>query len=41
MAGNAYMNIAKRIAGEEVELLDIENDDEGKLSKIFKLIFGK
>ncbi|MDR7870273.1 MAG: septum site-determining protein MinD [Tissierellaceae bacterium] len=41
LAGNAYMNIAKRIAGEEVELLDIENNDEGKFSKILKLIFGK
>ncbi len=41
IAGNAYMNIAKRIIGEEVEFLDIENDNEGKLSKIFKLIFGK
>lgn len=41
LAGNAYMNIAKRITGEEVELLDIENNEEGKFSKIIKLIFGK
>lgn len=41
LAGNAYMNIAKRIIGEEVELLDIENSDEGKFSKILKMIFGK
>jgi septum site-determining protein MinD len=41
LAGNAYMNIAKRITGEEVEFLDIENENEGKFSKILKLIFGK
>ena len=41
LAGKAYMNIAKRILGEEIELLDIEDDNEGKISKIFKLIFGK
>lgn len=41
LAGNAYMNIAKRIIGEEVELLDIENTDEGKFSKILKMLFGK
>lgn len=41
LAGNAYMNIAKRLMGEEIELLDIEGDEEGRFSKIFKLIFGK
>ena len=41
LAGNAYMNIAKRITGEEVELLDIENSEEGKFSKILKMLFGK
>ena len=41
LAGNAYMNISKRITGEEVALLDIENSDEGKFSKIIKMIFGK
>ncbi|NLY44880.1 MAG: septum site-determining protein MinD [Tissierella sp.] len=40
-AGNAYMNIAKRIIGEEVELLDIESSEEGKFSKILKMLFGK
>ncbi len=41
LAGKAYMNIAKRITGEEVELLDLENNEEGKFSKILKLLFGK
>jgi septum site-determining protein MinD len=40
-AGQAYRNIAKRVTGEEVELLNLEADDEGKLSKIIKLLFGK
>lgn len=41
LAGNAYMNIAKRLTGEEIELLDIENVEEGKFSKILKMLFGK
>lgn len=41
LAGKAYRNITKRIIGEEVELLDLDVSDEGKLSKILKLIFGK
>ena len=41
LAGKAYINITKRIMGEEVELLDLENNDEGKFSKIIKLLFGK
>ncbi len=41
LAGNAYMNIAKRLIGEEVELLDIESTEEGKFSKILKMLFGK
>lgn len=41
LAGQAYMNITKRIMGEEVELLDLEADDESKFSKVIKLIFGK
>ena len=41
LAGNAYMNIAKRLIGEEVELLDIESSEEGKFSKILKMLFGK
>jgi septum site-determining protein MinD len=40
-AGQAYRNIAKRVIGEEVELLNLEADDEGKFSKIIKLLFGK
>ena len=41
LAGKAYRNIVRRITGEEVELLNLEAHDESKLSKIFKLIFGK
>lgn len=41
LAGKAYMNIAKRITGEEVDLLDLETDNESKFSKIVKLLFGK
>lgn len=41
LAGKAYRNITKRIIGEEVELLDLDISDEGKFSKILKLIFGK
>lgn len=41
MAGKAYRNITKRITGEEVELLDLEANEEGKISKILKLLFGK
>jgi len=40
-AGQAYRNITKRIVGEEVALLDLDANQEGKLSKILKLIFGK
>lgn len=40
-SGQAYRNITKRITGEEVELLNLDADEEGKLSKILKLIFGK
>ncbi|HEY4544452.1 MAG TPA: septum site-determining protein MinD [Tissierellaceae bacterium] len=40
-AGKAYNNIARRITGEEVELLDLEEDKEGKLSKILKVLFNK
>lgn len=40
-AGHAYRNITKRITGEEVELLNLEVDDESKLSKILRLLFGK
>lgn len=41
LAGQAYKNITKRIIGEEVELLNLDSNDESKLSKILKLIFGK
>lgn len=41
LAGKAYKNITRRIIGEEVEYLDLDVSDEGKLSKILKLIFGK
>ncbi|HLR21976.1 MAG TPA: septum site-determining protein MinD [Tissierellaceae bacterium] len=41
LAGKAYMNITKRVIGEEVELLDLEYDEEGRFSKILKILFGK
>ena len=41
LAGNAYMNISRRIIGEEVELLDLDNNGEGKFTKILKLLFSK
>jgi len=37
----AFRNITRRIAGEEVELLDLDINEEGKFSKILKLLFGK
>lgn len=41
LAGKAYINIANRIEGEEVELLNLEEDGENKFNKILKLLFGK
>ncbi len=41
LAGKAYRNIAKRIMGEEVELLNLEADEENRFSKILKLLFNK
>ncbi|MCK9443901.1 MAG: septum site-determining protein MinD [Tissierellaceae bacterium] len=41
LSGRAFNNIAKRITGEEVELLNLDDNQEGKLSKVFKLLFGK
>lgn len=41
LSGQAYRNITKRIIGEEVPLLSLEANDEGKFSKILKLLFGK
>lgn len=40
-SGKAYRNITRRIMGEEVELLDLNIDEEGKFTKIIKLLFGK
>ena len=39
MAGRAYRNITRRILGEKISLLDIEND--GKFSARFKKLFGR
>lgn len=39
MSSKAFRNICKRITGEEVELLDLE-EGEGKLSKLIKLLFS-
>lgn len=41
LAGQAYMNITKRILGEEVGLLNLESNEEGRFNKILKLLFGK
>lgn len=41
LSGKAYRNIAQRIMGEEVELLDLAIGEEGKFTKIMKLLFGK
>lgn len=41
LSGRAFNNIAKRITGEEVDLLNLDDNQEGKLSKVFKLLFGK
>lgn len=41
LSGKAYRNITKRITGEEIEFLDLDANEEGKISKILKLIFGK
>jgi len=40
LSGKAFRNISKRILGEEVELMNLEIED-GKLTKIFKILFGK
>lgn len=40
-AGKAFRNISKRIEGEEVELLNLEENQEGKFSRILKLLFSK
>lgn len=41
LAGKAYMNIAKRLIGEEIPLLDLDVGEKSKFSKIMKLLFGK
>ena len=41
LSAKAFRNITRRLSGDEVELLNLDVDEEGKLSKIFKLIFGK
>ena len=40
LSAKAFKNICKRIIGEEVELLNLENG-EGKFSKLIKLLFSK
>ena len=41
LSGKAYRNITRRLIGEEIELLNLDVNQEGKVSKILKLIFGK
>jgi septum site-determining protein MinD len=43
LAGQAYMNVAKRIMGEDVEFLDLEKDNSfmGKVKDFFSHLVGK
>lgn len=41
LSGKAFRNITRRITGEEIELLNLDTNQEGKVSKILKLLFGK
>ena len=41
LSGKAYRNISRRINGEEVSLLNLDENQEGKLSRVLKLLFGK
>ncbi|NLK43964.1 MAG: septum site-determining protein MinD [Tissierellia bacterium] len=41
LSGKAYKNISRRILGEEVSLLNLDENQEGKLSKVLKLLFGR
>ncbi len=41
LSGKAFKNISKRILGEEVSLLNLDENQEGKLSKVLKVLFGK
>ena len=40
LSGDAFRNISRRILGEEIELMNLEVED-GKWTKIFKILFGK
>lgn len=40
LSAKAYRNICNRILGKEVELLNLDNN-EGKLSKLLKILFSK
>lgn len=41
LSGKAFRNISKRILGEEVSLLNLDEYQEGKLNKVLKLLFGR
>ncbi|MBC7088388.1 MAG: septum site-determining protein MinD [Tissierellales bacterium] len=41
ISGRAYRNIVKRIIGEEVELLNLDEINQGRFSKMMKLFFGR
>jgi septum site-determining protein MinD len=40
-AGLAYRNIARRLMGEEVQLMDLEDEDSGLFSRFKKLFFNR
>lgn len=39
--GRSYLNIVKRLLGEDVPMEDVEKQTESKFVKIFKILFGK
>lgn len=39
LSGKAFRNIAKRMTGEKVDIMDLDNE-EGKFMKIVKMLFG-
>ncbi len=41
LSGKAFRNISRRLIGEEVGLLNLDIEEEGKFTKIIKLLFGK
>lgn len=41
LAGKAYMNIAQRLLGEEIELLNLEINNVNKFSQIMRVLFNK